>query len=67
MSSSAETSTTQKRGLPVYKRRRRRQLCAYGLSGGWIERVVACLADPQSMAGRDSLRAALECRGFTSV
>jgi taurine transport system substrate-binding protein len=29
MSSSAETGTTEKRGLPVYKRRRRRQL--YGL------------------------------------
>jgi hypothetical protein len=29
MSSSAETGTTERRGLPLYKRRRRRQL--YGL------------------------------------
>ncbi|MGD0699203.1 MAG: NADPH-dependent oxidoreductase [Trebonia sp.] len=37
----------------------------HGLPGGWIDRVLKRLAGPQSMAGRDKLRAALEHRGLT--
>jgi len=42
MSSSAETSTTPKRGLPLYKRRRRRQL--YGLVALVLAAVIGVVA-----------------------
>ncbi|HEY1821740.1 MAG TPA: NADPH-dependent oxidoreductase [Trebonia sp.] len=39
----------------------------YGRSGAWVDRVLARLAGPQSMAGRDTLRASLARRGLPSV
>jgi len=53
--------------IPVYDARLAEYNRRHGLPGGWIDRVLARLAGPQSMAGRDRLRAALERRGFSSV
>jgi nitroreductase len=39
----------------------------YGRPGAWVDRVLARLAGPQSMAGRHTLRAALARRGLPSV
>jgi nitroreductase len=53
--------------IPVYDVRLSEYNRRHGLSGGWVDRVLKRLAGPQSMAGRDVLRTALERRGLTAL
>jgi hypothetical protein len=53
--------------IPVYDARLAEYNRSHGLPGGWVDRVLKRLADPQSMAGRDKLRLILERRGLTSI
>jgi len=52
--------------IPVYDGRLAAYNDRHGLAAGWVDRVLARLAGPQSMAGRHTLRATLARRGLTS-
>jgi nitroreductase len=60
-------ATTADAHIPAYDGRLSAYNDRYGRSGGWVDRVLARLAGPQSMAGRHTLRAALARRGLPSV
>jgi hypothetical protein len=53
--------------IPVYDGRLPEYNGRHGLPGAWVDRVLSRLAGPQSMAGRDTLRATLVRRGLTSA
>jgi nitroreductase len=53
--------------IPVYDGRLSEYNGRHGLPGAWVDRVLSRLAGPQSMAGRDTLRATLVRRGLTSA
>jgi nitroreductase len=61
-----ETYDAADHGVGEYDRTLTAYNLAHGLDGAWTERVLARLAGPQSMAGRDTIRDSLEKLGFPS-
>lgn len=53
-------------GLPGYDERLAAYNRAHGLTGAWTERVLARLAGPEALVGRDRLRGVLERLGLPS-
>lgn len=54
-------------GIAAYDDRAAAYNEAVGMTGAWCERVLTRLAGPQSMSGRDAMRAWLEKRGLPSL
>ena len=52
--------------IEAYDERAAAYNASYGLTGAWRERVLARLAGPQSMVGRQAMRSWLEQRGLLS-